>query len=281
MYEYNNKQFMTHVVESLKNENKAKITIADIEKYIPEETTNRRVIALRLMRQLIDHRILAANDMDGHSFLSADCRVRNSKELLTCQDWLTLLVLMGEDEKDFEALCDDLNWQDPIPLCFSQKCVQTFSTCATKYIEDMYEAVYCSLERLIYAEMVEESSEGCFQFIKDEDDPFDGHGKIYESIIDRCFSCDTFRKYIQEEHSYLLEDLDFDEEDDELDDEILCEEDLDRLLEDFEGLQQKLKKIYTETSVDSSGASAKSKDESQLLEDVDILERLRAMYKKD
>ena len=47
---------------------------------------------------------------------------------------------------------------------------------------------------------------------------FSFHGEeyeIYERAIDRCYACDTFRKYIQEEHGYLLGDCDFDFDDDE------------------------------------------------------------------
>lgn len=279
MYEYNNKTSMSNIVEALERQGKSKISVDDVEAQLPETIANRRVNALRIMRELIDNRYIAANDMNGHAFLSVEGRVRNSKENLRCFDHLVLLLLMGEDDKSFEEICDDLFFQASIPSCFGEKCVSMYSHSSDEYISDMYKAVYSSLERLIYADMVEELSDGHFCLHRDVRNDTNNEYEIYERVIDRCYACDTFRKYIQEEHGYLLEDFDFDDEAEDDDDEILDDEDFADLLNDFENLQKKIRGNDLHSLVD-----ALEKDdapiESPLDVDFDILERLKQMYKK-
>lgn len=280
MYEYNNKTSMSNIVEALERQGKSKISVDDVEAQLPETIANRRVNALRIMRELIDNRYIAANDMNGHAFLSVEGRIRDSKENLRCFDHLTLLILTGEDDKSFEEICDDLFFQESIPSCFGEKCVSMFSHSSDDYISDMYEAVYSSLERLIYADMVEELSEGHFCIHRDVRNDTNKEYEIYERAIDRCYACDTFRKYIQEEHGYLLEDCDFDFDDDEDgDDEVLDDEDFADLLKDFEKLQKKIRGKDMHSLVDES---EKDDDpiESPLEVELDILERLKQMYKK-
>ena len=278
MYEYNNKKSMSNIVKALERQGKSKISVDDVEAQLPENIANRRVNALRIMRELIDNRYIAANDMDGHAFLSVEGRVRNSKENLRCFDHLVLLLLMGEEDKSFEEICDDLFFQASIPSCFGKKCVSMYSHSSDEYISDMYEAVYSSLERLIYADMVEELSDGHFCFHRDVRNDTNKEYEIYERAIDRCYACDTFRKYIQEEHGYLLEDCDFDFDEDD-DDEVLDNEDFADLLKDFENLQKKIRGNDLHSLVDES---EKDDDpiESPLEVELDILERLKQMYKK-
>lgn len=282
MYEYNNKTSMSNIVEALEHQGKSKISVDDVEAQLPETIANRRVNALRIMRELIDNRYIAANDMNGHAFLSVEGRIRDSKENLRCFDHLVLLLLLGEEDKSFEELCDDLFFQASIPRCFGEKCISMYSHSSDEYISDMYEAVYSSLERLIYADMVEELSDGHFCLHKDVRNDTNKEYEIYERGIDRCYACDAFRKYIQEEHGYLLEDCDFDfddDEDEDGDDEILDDEDFADLLKDFESLQKKIRGNDLYSLVD-----ALEKDdapiESPLDVDFDILERLKQMYKK-
>ena len=144
----------------------------------------------------------------------------------------------------------------------------------------LYEAVYSSLERLIYADMVEELSDGHFCIHRDVRNDTNKEYEIYERAIDRCYACDTFRKHIQEEHGYLWEDCDFDFDDDEDgDDEVLDDEDFADLLKDFEKLQKKIRGEDLNSLMDEL-----EKDDSPIESppdvDFDILERLQQMYKK-
>ena len=278
MYEYNNKTSMSNIVEALEHQGKSKISVDDVEAQLPETIANRRVNALRIMRELIDNRYIAANDMNGHAFLSVEGRIRDSKENLRCFDHLVLLLLLGEEDKSFEEICDDLFFQASIPRCFGEKCISMYSHSSDEYISDMYEAVYSSLERLIYADMVEELSDGHFCLHKDVRNDTNKEYEIYERAIDRCYACDTFRKYIQEEHGYLLEDCDFDDYEDD-DDEILDDEAFADLLKDFEQLQKEMRgndphSLMNELEKDDAPIK------SPLDMDFDILERLKQMYKK-
>lgn len=283
MYEYNNKKSMSNIVEAMERQGKSKVSVDDVEAQLPENIANRRVNALRIMRELIDNRYIAANDMNGHAFLSVEGRVRDSKENLRCFDHLVLLQLTGEDDKSFEEICDDLFFQASIPSCFGEKCVSMYSHSSDEYISDMYESVYSSLERLIYADMVEELSDGHFTISCGIKNDMDKEYQIYERAIERCCVCDTFKKYIQEEHGYLLEDCDFDfdgeDEDDDGDDEILDDEDFADLLKDFESLQKKIRGNDVHSFMDELEKDDTS-IESPLEVDFDILERLKQMYKK-
>ena len=123
MFECNNKAVMLEVFEMLESQGKKRIAVEDIEKLLPEEISNRRLISDRILRQLIDHRYLAANFMNGgHALLSADGRIRRSEENLRCFDILTLLSLDNMIEMSFDEIVEDISLKDDIPACFTEKC---------------------------------------------------------------------------------------------------------------------------------------------------------------
>ena len=274
MYEYNNKQTMLMIVETLKKEGKTKVTANDIERYLPENLANRRINALRLLREMIDHRYVSANSMDGHAFVR-EARILNSRENLRCMDFLILLIL-ADEAKSFDELSEELFFQAAVPACFELKCESVSAYSADQYVSDLYEAVYTSLERALYAEFIEEDSEGHFRLNASTTTDY----QIFEQVTERC-SCPIFRKYMRKEHAYLIEDGDYEDDDDEEDSfkiqQLFDDEDFCSLLgEDLEHFKKAI--------LGSSDKEMETNDTSTkgiIGTDFDILDELQKRYKED
>ncbi|MBR4032663.1 MAG: hypothetical protein IKJ07_08020 [Clostridia bacterium] len=209
VFGYNNKVKMIEWFNLISANGKTKITVDDVEKCIPNVVLNKRAIAIRVLRQLIENRYVAANDNNGHALLSKELRIYNSAENLRCIDYIVRLCLDEcLDEMNFIEICEEVCF---IPSCFAEKSVLCYETNDILANDILHRTVYDSLERLIYAGKIEEKRKGYF-CVKD---PVDGYETIYNCIIEQCYCCYEFRKYIEDNYEYLLEDKNF--EDDEID----------------------------------------------------------------
>ena len=189
------KEQLLHVFELLEAEGKKKITVEDVEKYISDDIENAHLVALEWLRILVDAHYIAANDNNGHAVLAKENR-RNWKEQVRCFDRLVMLVL-EQDGKTAEEIAEELEFDAPFSACMINKCDWLTFGQQRGDIPDIDRALRGSLQRLFFADMVEEQPEGRFrlkaEICRDKE--------VYEPIIDRCYSCSKFRHHIQENHT--------------------------------------------------------------------------------
>ena len=182
---------MEEIVEKLKH--MKGIGLEDIEANLPPEVRN-RFLASRILRQMINYRIVSANNMQGkHLFLSETPRAGDI-ENLNCVDRIILFCI-----EDIHTSYDDIisyverYFKQTKETCFFQKCLPERRTVQKTKI-DWQEQSYLCLERLIYAGLIEEYLPLCFGLTQKARDKGD---VAWELLIEKIESCSRFQRFIQ------------------------------------------------------------------------------------